>query len=143
MSAPDSVFPDRHYSGPTLVWAARSPTTVAKIRMWVSGVFCRRTLSAGNCERQNMGRVIRATGWLRASGFGSSTATFEIDLGSAQATGRVQSEVAMIIEVMAAGRATLVAEAGRWIAIRPREQTADGLAFTVLDDPATVAGYFP
>ncbi|WP_245516300.1 hypothetical protein [Ancylobacter aquaticus] len=49
----------------------------------------------------------------------------------------------MIIEVMAAGRATLVTEAGRWIAIRPIEQTTDGLTFTVLDDPATVAGYFP
>ena len=109
MSAVDIAIVNRPCNAPTWVGCVGAPTTVAKIRMWLSGVFCRRAPSAGNCERQN----IRATGWLRASGFGSSTATFEIDLGSTQATGRVQSEVAMIIEVMAAGRATLVIETGR------------------------------
>ncbi|TCK19787.1 hypothetical protein EV667_4249 [Ancylobacter aquaticus] len=48
----------------------------------------------------------------------------------------------MVVEAMAAGRATLVTESGRWVAIRPTGRTANGLSFTVLDDLATVARYF-
>ncbi|WP_245516296.1 hypothetical protein [Ancylobacter aquaticus] len=142
MSAVDIAIVNRPCNAPTWVGCVGAPTTVAKIRMWLSGVFCRRAPSAGNCERQNMGRMIRATGWLRASGFGSSTAKFEIDLSTSPASGQVESELTMVVEAMAAGRATLVTESGRWVAIRPTGRTANGLSFTVLDDLATVARYF-
>ena len=90
-----------------------------------------------------MNRKISARGWLRTSGLGSSTARFEIDIEDGTAHGVVRTEMAVIVQAIAEGRATLVTESGRWIAIRPLDRTPDGLAFTVLEAPATLARYFP
>lgn len=127
------------------VW--RCVQNSAVIRVPLRGVSYWRPQSAAAVsskvlEPQKMGRMIKATGWLRASGFGSSTATFEIDLGAQKPSGHVRSEMTMIIEAMAAGRATLVTEGGRWLAIRPTRRTADGLAFLLLEDADTVETYF-
>ncbi|WP_371348130.1 hypothetical protein [Ancylobacter sp. IITR112] len=85
-----------------------------------------------------MVRTIQAKGWLRASGFGSATASFEIRFERDGAVGSVRSELAVITEARAAGRANLVTEAGRWIAIRPLDTNGTLLTFRVLDDEATV-----
>ncbi|TCK28996.1 hypothetical protein EV667_3014 [Ancylobacter aquaticus] len=89
-----------------------------------------------------MVRTVHATGWLRASGLGSSTATFEISFEDGRASGRVLSEMIMIIEARAAGRAILVTEAGRWINIKPTDLTAAGLGFIVLQDADEVSRFF-
>lgn len=148
MSALDIVVVNRSWN--VVKFAARLGASVFPapwIRVGFSRALCRwshfaASGAAGNSERPSMGRMINATGWLRASGFGSSTAKFEIDLSTSPASGRVQTEMTMMVEAMATGRATLVTESGRWIAIRPTGRTADGLAFMVLDDLATVARYF-
>lgn len=98
--------------------------------------------AANKGEPQTMGSIIRATGWLRASGFGSSTATFELDLSTTPASGRIQAEITMMVEAMAAGRATLVTESGRWIAIRPTGRTSQGLDFVIIDDAGAVKRLF-
>lgn len=85
-----------------------------------------------------MVRTIQAKGWLRASDFGSATASFEIRFESDGAVGEVRSELAVLTEAKAAGRANLVTEAGRWIAIRPLDMTGSLLTFRVLDDEATL-----
>ena len=94
-------------------------------------------------ERAPMQRKISARGWLRTRSLGSSTARFDIEINDGGAIGVVRSEMSVIVEAIAEGRATLVTESGRWIAIRPTERTPDGLAFTVLEDLATLAKYFP
>ncbi len=85
---------------------------------------------------------IQAKGWLRASDFGSATASFEIRFERGGAVGEVRSELAVITEAKAAGRANLVTETGRWIAIRPLEMTGTLLTFRVIDDEETVRRCF-
>lgn len=120
---------------------------VSMMRKGLTGVIRPQPKSAASHaaderEHTNMGQLIRARGWLRASEFGSSTATFQIDMATTPATGCVQAEVTMMVEAAAAGHATLVTENGSWIEIRTTGRTPAGLGFTVLSDRERVARYF-
>lgn len=82
---------------------------------------------------------VKGSGWLRTS-FASSTARYEIRMREGQeeawttpADGVLQAELAIMVEALASGVATLVLDTEHSVRVSIRDLTPAGLSFDVIE----------